>query len=128
MTDLVEALRLEGDRRVCEKEMTFGNSKSREDRIADDLCHQAASRISQQDAELERLRRELADVRDNLAEAEKDTHYWRVEYDKARKAAFREAGQKALEWAAHYSPASDGRNTFVLFYEWAEAKAEETRT
>ncbi|OKP79817.1 hypothetical protein BTE77_06930 [Ensifer adhaerens] len=57
MSDLVEALRLEGDRRVSEKEMTFGNSKSREDRIADDLCYQAASRISQQDAEIERMRR-----------------------------------------------------------------------
>ncbi len=27
---------------------------------------------------------------------------------------------KALEWAAHYPEASDGRNTFVLFAEWAE--------
>lgn len=64
MNNLVEALRLEGDRRVCEKEMTFGNGKSREDRIADDLCHQAASRISQQDAELERMRREVEEAKE----------------------------------------------------------------
>ena len=66
MTDLVEALRLEGDRRVSEKEMTFGNSKSKEDRIADDLCYQAASRISQQDAELERLKAVIAWANNSL--------------------------------------------------------------
>lgn len=31
--------------------------------------------------------------------------------------------QKAREWAAHYSPSSDGRNTFVMFAEWVEERA-----
>lgn len=29
-------------------------------------------------------------------------------------------GRKAREWAEHYPNASDGRNTFILFAEWAE--------
>ena len=33
-----------------------------------------------------------------------------------------EIAQKAREWAAHYSEASDGRNTFVMFAEWVEAR------
>jgi hypothetical protein len=31
-----------------------------------------------------------------------------------------ECAVKAREWAEHYSPGSDGRNTFILFAEWAE--------
>lgn len=94
----------------------------------DDALREAASRISQQDAELERMRKE----NQSLTEAAIVGEYMWTPAElaeaiaEARKAAFREAGQKALEWAAHYSPASDGRNTFVLFSEWAEAKAEET--
>lgn len=30
--------------------------------------------------------------------------------------------QKAREWAAHYSQASDGRNTLILFAEWVEGR------
>lgn len=30
--------------------------------------------------------------------------------------------EKAREWAGHYSPGSDGRNTFVLFAEWIERR------
>ena len=71
------------------------------------MLDEAASRISQQDAELE------------AAEAN------------ARALAFAEVEQKAREWAEHYPQSSDGRNTFILFAEWAEgqasrAKAEET--
>lgn len=29
---------------------------------------------------------------------------------------------KAREWAGHYPPHSDGRNTFVLLAEWIEAR------
>lgn len=41
----------------------------------------------------------------------------------ARRKAFEEAGQKAREYAAHYPEASDGRNTFIIFAEWAEGRA-----
>lgn len=40
----------------------------------------------------------------------------------ARRKAFDEAGQKAREYAAHYPEASDGRNTFIIFAEWAEGR------
>lgn len=40
----------------------------------------------------------------------------------ARRQAFDEVGQKAREYAAHYPEASDGRNTFIIFAEWAEGK------
>lgn len=40
-----------------------------------------------------------------------------------RAQAFEECAQKARDWAAHYSPGSDGRNTFVLLAEWAEQRA-----
>src|ERR1043165_7425509 len=56
MSDLIKALQYEGERRVNEKEAEFGNSKSRADRVADDICPQAARRIEQ-------LERELADAR-----------------------------------------------------------------
>ncbi|ANK73770.1 hypothetical protein FA04_14760 [Ensifer adhaerens] len=52
MSDLIKALQYEGERRVNEKEAEFGNSKSRADRVADDICHQAASRIEQLEREL----------------------------------------------------------------------------
>lgn len=87
-----------------------------------------ASRISQQDAELERLRRELADVRDNLAEAEKDTHYWRVEYDKARKAAFIEAAEIATATATDVRNGDRARFTASHIAMALKKKAEETRT
>lgn len=52
MSDLVEALRYEGMLRVGEKEMVFGDSKSRADRVADDICYQAADEIEQLEREL----------------------------------------------------------------------------
>lgn len=56
MSDLVKALRSEGNLRVAEKEMIFGDWKTRDARIADDLCHKAAD-------EIERLQRELSEAR-----------------------------------------------------------------
>lgn len=47
--------------------------------------------------------------------------------DEARRKAFNEVGRKAREYAAHYPEASDGRNTFIIFAEWAEEKAEGNR-
>lgn len=43
-----------------------------------------------------------------------------VLFSSARRQAFGEVAQKAREYAAHYPEASDGRNTFIIFAEWAE--------
>lgn len=56
MSGLVERLRAEGNLRVAEKELIFGDWKTRDARIADDLCHRAAN-------EIERLQRELAEAK-----------------------------------------------------------------
>jgi hypothetical protein len=41
---------------------------------------------------------------------------------------WQEVSAKAREWAAHYAPGTDGRNTFILFAEWAEQRALSTLT
>lgn len=49
--------------------------------------------------EINRLTKHIADLEENLTEAEKDTHYWVCEYDKER-AKLAEARAEALEEAA----------------------------
>ena len=53
MSDLVKALRSEGNLRVAEKEMIFGDWKTRDARIADDLCHKAADEIERLEKKIE---------------------------------------------------------------------------
>lgn len=40
-----------------------------------------------------------------------------------RATAFNEAAAEARRYAGHYPQSSDGRNTFILFAEWAESQA-----
>ena len=85
------------------------------------------------DQKIQRLQRELEEAKEFRAILEGHLAAAIDDYNEARKAAFIEVEQKAREWAEHYPQSSDGRNTFVLFAEWAEgqassAKAEETRT
>ncbi|WP_200939851.1 hypothetical protein [Brevundimonas sp. Root1279] len=61
---------------------------------------------------------------------ERQVHEWSAEQqaeldtaraDLARKdAALSQVGPKARQWAGFYPEASDGRNTFIMFAEWAE--------
>lgn len=51
-----------------------------------------------------------------------------AERERARSQAFEEAAQKARQWSEHYPQSSDGRNTFILFAEWAEEQAEVDRS
>lgn len=62
MIDLVERLREEGNLRVAEKEIIFGDWKTRDARIADDLCHRAANEIVRLQCELAAERESVADL------------------------------------------------------------------
>lgn len=104
--DLVERLRNVTEDDAYALPWTFGET-----------CREAA-------AEIERLMQEVALAR---ATAREDlfpamSSRIKAEREQARRQAFDEVGKKAREYAAHYPEASDGRNTFIIFAEWAEGR------